>query len=474
MTRPRRLYKSGKEYYYLIKGKKVFVKVPDKVSQKQIQKVNIKNIITIPEARRIKRKRKKTGMTYEKKVDKNMVQGLSSYYSFVPERVVKPIQEQIASNLEKNIKKTDDTTVEKLTDIIGKLTAQSKLPVPAIENEPKVFEQGTAGFKFGRQEFTNLSDRERAMAAGNIVNSEPATPSPVDLGNLGSRGRILKPSAFRPTGQESKEDTRKGESKEPDRPTYSKPTRQQREEYLKKGESGLMPSLRNPKEEKGIPSSFSAASTKDSAGGIPKSDAERAREEARAFLKEEKPSGGDVDNGLYTDQVETIARKRLKHFVPVIANDQTENLMKYVKRGDKEFAFIINTDDSSESGRHWRCVYIDNRDDYKTVEYYDPLTETKMPENIRAITKKICMKMNPEMLFKFKSNAIRQQARSSSRCGIFCINFLEQRHNGIPFSEASGYDTFINELKSKGVDIDGSEKGEIELSKKIPMYSSYI
>ena len=82
--------------------------------------------------------------------------------------------------------------------------------------------------------------------------------------------------------------------------------------------------------------------------------------------------------------------------------------------------------------------------------------------------------MNPEMLFKFKSNAIRQQARSSSRCGIFCINFLEQRHNGIPFSEASGYDTFINELKSKGVDIDGSEKGEIELSKKIPMYSSYI
>ena len=148
--------------------------------------------------------------------------------------------------------------------------------------------------------------------------------------------------------------------------------------------------------------------------------------------------------------------------------------MKYVKRGDKEFAFIINTDDSSESGRHWRCVYIDNRDDYKTVEYYDPLTETKMPENIRAIAKKICMKMNPEMLFKFKSNAIRQQARTSSRCGIFCINFLEQRHNGIPFSEASGYDTFINELKSKGVDIDGSEKGEIELSKKIPMYSSYI
>ena len=43
MTRPRRLYKSGKEgdikYYYLIKGKKVFVNVPDKVSQKQVLKV---------------------------------------------------------------------------------------------------------------------------------------------------------------------------------------------------------------------------------------------------------------------------------------------------------------------------------------------------------------------------------------------------------------------------------------------------
>lgn len=412
MARPRRLYKSGDKYYYLIKGKKVFVKIPEKVSQKQIQKVNIRNIITIPEARRIKRKRTTKGMKYAKKVDKDMIkteEGLASYYSFKPERKIKQIQDQFASNIEK----TKDTTVDKLTDII-KLAVQSKLPVPAIEDK----EENGPLKDFGKDLFAALPEED-------------------------------------------------------DRPIYSKPTRQQREEFLKRGESAVMPSLRS-KPNKSIPSSFSASTSgTEQVAGIPKSDAELAREEARKFVKE-NPSGGDVENGLYTDEVETIARKRLKYFVPVIPNDQTNELMKYVKRGDKEFAFIINTDNSDEGGRHWRCVYIDNRDDYKTVEWYDPLTETPIPENVRQICKKICMKMNPEMLFKFKSNAIRQQAKTSSRCGIHCIRFLEARHNGVPFSEASGYDSFINELKSKGGELDGSVEGEKELSKKIPIYSSYI
>jgi hypothetical protein len=53
-----------------------------------------------------------------------------------------------------------------------------------------------------------------------------------------------------------------------------------------------------------------------------------------------------------------------------------------------------NTDDSDESGRHWRCVYIDNRDDYKTVEYYDSLTETKIPENV---TQKVIKTVNNKL-----------------------------------------------------------------------------
>lgn len=461
MTRPRRLYKSGKEadikYYYLIKGKKVFVKVPDKVSQKQIQKVNIKNIITIPEARRIKRKRKKTGMTYEKKIDKNMVQGLSSYYSFVPERVVKPIQEQFA----KNIEKTKDTTVEKLTGIIGKLAIQSKLPLATIEESKGQEEIPSSNIPNPRGPQAKIG---AAKLAERVYEKHKKIYPPFEEVDK------IMPSGVKKTGAQFILDNKlyKDTKKEFDKILESE----------KKKMAITPPSLSRTTSlnREGSETSIGSARSASSFG-------QRLVSAAKKFVagstiipedEDEVPSGGgNVEDGLYTDQVETIARKRLKHFVPVIANDKTEDLMKYVKRGDKEFAFIINTDDSGESGRHWRCVYIDNRDDYKTVEFYDSLTETKIPENVRAIAKKICIKMNPEMLFKFKSNAIRQQATTSSRCGIHCINFLEQRHNGIPFSEATGYDTFINELKSKG-DIDGSEKGEIELSKKIPMYQSYI
>ena len=42
MTRPRRLYQEGGNYYYLVGGAKKKIKVPDGISQKQLQKINIK------------------------------------------------------------------------------------------------------------------------------------------------------------------------------------------------------------------------------------------------------------------------------------------------------------------------------------------------------------------------------------------------------------------------------------------------
>ena len=71
----------------------------------------------------------------------------------------------------------------------------------------------------------------------------------------------------------------------------------------------------------------------------------------------------------------------MKHFVPCIASDQTSDLLQYVKRGDKEFSFVINTNPSKSNGSgkdgypvgHWTCVFIDNRDDYPSCEFFDPL-----------------------------------------------------------------------------------------------------
>ena len=485
MTRPKRLYKSDKGYYYIEKGKKVFVKVPKGVTDKQISRVNIRDIYIGEAPKRVKRRKRKKQLTYGRKVYTGMNRlDLGGISYFVPERQIKEIPDQIASNIraKKVIEDAKDTTVKKLTDIIDNIT-RSKQPIPAIEEFPTQRRIGKQGIEpvelVSPQTFVNLAQQgkpvvgESGLRAAFATSGTPSPTIPSPLTNIPT-GRLLRPKPIKPIQEDSKEDTRERLFKGmEDKPVYSKPSRQQYQEYLKKGESGLMPSLRNPIPEKAVPSSFSATTRgKQEVAGIPKSEAEIAREEARRFV--ENPSGGDIENGLYSDEVETIARKRLKYYVPVIANDETDELMKYVKRGDKEFAFIVNTDDSDEGGRHWRCIYIDNRDDYPSVEWYDPLTEMPMPKHIATACKKIAMKMNPEVLFKFKSNAIRQQSKMSSRCGIHCVRFLEDRHEGVSFPDATGYTQFIDEMKKGSGDIDGSDNGEKEVSKKIPTYSSYI
>ena len=115
-------------------------------------------------------------------------------------------------------------------------------------------------------------------------------------------------------------------------------------------------------------------------------------------------------------------------------------------------------------------VYIDNRDDYPSCEFYDPLAEGLPPKPVITIMRKIAKKMNPEKMFKYKQNLIRRQSYRTNRCGHHCIKFIEDRMNGIPFCEASGYDDFIQKHKGS----DGSDDGEKDLEKVLPKYNSYI
>ena len=60
MARPRRLYTDDKgKFYYIINKKRVFVKVPKGATQKQVQKVNVKTIVNLPETKRLKRRKKR-------------------------------------------------------------------------------------------------------------------------------------------------------------------------------------------------------------------------------------------------------------------------------------------------------------------------------------------------------------------------------------------------------------------------------
>jgi hypothetical protein len=191
-----------------------------------------------------------------------------------------------------------------------------------------------------------------------------------------------------------------------------------------------------------------------------------------------KGKGVGDDDGLYNDEIEKVIKKRVKDYVPVIAADKTDDLLKYVGRGDKRFGAIVNTADSSSDGTgrngnsigHWTAVYINNEDDFPSIEYFDPLVQSEIPDRLYNSLRKIARRMNPEMYFKFKPNMIRRQDIKKSSCGWHSMKFLDDRYNGIPFHDASGYDDFIEQNKGADNSLDG-EKDIDDYKKK---YNNYI
>jgi hypothetical protein len=189
--------------------------------------------------------------------------------------------------------------------------------------------------------------------------------------------------------------------------------------------------------------------------------------------------GHGEDDGLYNDEIEEIARRSIKNFVPVIASDEIDTLSKYVKPGQKRFAFIINTNPSTSDGSgadgerpgHWRAVYINNDDDFPTVEYFDPLCEGRIPNDLLKVIMKIARKMNPEVMFKYKQNMLQRQSKLTSSCGYHSLGFIEDRYNGVPYADATGYTDYMEKLNQVK---DDSRDGEKDVMKYIKKYESYI
>ena len=395
--RPNRLYVDEKTNrpYYIIDKKRKYIKVPKGVSMKQIQKVNIKNIIGEPVKRRIKRRKKPIKPQFGKKLVTSMVPGVLPSsgglptYVFQEKKPVQSIEDVVKAFVKKEPKLLKDAEIA---------------PTPKIKDKIP-FEELSEG--------ASIPIRRPGIEKIESIDLTPPIPrSPIP------RSPRLRDDAF-----------------EADR---ERRFRENEEKTL----GDMQRRLRINKKEK--------------------------------KEKEGKGKGDEDGDGLYNDEIEVIAQKRLKNFVPVIASDETSELLQYVKRGDKHFAFVINTDPSGSPGRHWTCVYIDNRDSYPSIEFFDPLAEGTPPNDIINISRKIAKKMNPEKMFKFKYNIIRRQSTKTNNCGHHCIKFLEDRYNGIPFCEASGYDDFIEHNKDKLKGADGSVMGEGDIKKMMPVYNSYI
>ena len=466
MVRPRRLYTDDKgKFYYIINKKKVFIKVPKGVSQKQIQKVNIRNIVTLPETKKIKRRKKKIKPKFGKVPSTNLsgllekqTQGGLPYYIF-KEKKDFPTLEEISKGVKqekqkeiKSEKPVSETTSPMLTAM--KPEPKTKEVVNLVSPSP----QKTSIFSY-------LNPFQKKKPPIEI----PSTPTSLQILPVQEKSSIDYVPYFEVMKDNNKLNVNKNVIKlfrekklaVPDEGTkeykdWKKNFDQARKLYL------------NTLEEQNIKESLLQSYPK-------------ANDNDLISTAELPILGKGVcsdDEGLYNDQIEKILTKRIKDFVPIIPADKTDELLDYVNSNTKRFGAIVNTADSSSDGTgengnslgHWTAIYINNEDDYPSIEYYDPLVEGDIPDRLYKSLRKIAKKMNPETLFKFKPNMIRRQDINTSSCGWFCLKFLDDRFNGIEFHEASGYSDFIEQHKGA----DGSKDGEKEIQDYKKKYCCYV
>ena len=147
------------------------------------------------------------------------------------------------------------------------------------------------------------------------------------------------------------------------------------------------------------------------------------------------------DDGMTGQEIETVLKKKLHTFIPVIACDEIPSLCKYINGNTQEFGFIINSDPHNKSGCHWRSIYISRPK--AEIDFYDSLTSEPTDECLTGL--KILMnKMNDPLYYVLKINRVKYQSNTTSTCGAFALKFLDDMYHGKKFKEATGYDDHIN------------------------------
>jgi len=66
---------------------------------------------------------------------------------------------------------------------------------------------------------------------------------------------------------------------------------------------------------------------------------------------------------------------------------------------------------------------------------------------------------------------LRRQSKLTSSCGHHSIKFLDDRYNGVPYADATGYTDYMERMNSAA---DDSQDGEKDIAKTIKKYESYI
>jgi len=152
---------------------------------------------------------------------------------------------------------------------------------------------------------------------------------------------------------------------------------------------------------------------------------------------------GSLMTGLFNDQIDQMLKDEPKYF-GCISRDEIHKLQL---DDNGKYGFVYNTVPSNKPTKyegHWRAIYIDLDDD-KSIDHYDSFGEPA-EEDIQEQIKKLLEPFNLPYYLKWKDNKIVNQRSNSSNCGFFCVNFLQDRFEGIPFVDSTG---FSNVMKSE-------------------------
>ncbi len=416
--RPKRVYKNTKgRYYYLINGKRKYIKTPKDMTDRKIFNINIKTYQPPSTSKKRKRRTKRRTMKYGNKVAGDMV----------------PLE-------------------RKTTGVVSQ-----QLPV-------YLFEPGKAvdTFLSKRDREKELKDEIKDLKLLTYVKPEVSKPE-------------LKRLTYNPPEKKGASESKEGKKREVrgvDVMLKAKDTIREfisslpeidsktahydnfKQYVLDNNMTDIQELMENKKTNKMILNAY------------------RPIRDIIVAERDMKGSGNDGSKALWNDELEKILKKKIKNdYVPVIPSDKTDDLLDHVYEGMPDFSFIINTAPSTSDGSsdgHWRAVYIDNNDDYKTIEYYDSLV-SRPEKTLVDVMRKIAKIINPTTTFLYKQNNLKNQSDSTDTCGYFAVRFLELRNNGVPFSEATGYDDYIAKHQP-----DASMEGEGKISEVVKIYNSYI
>jgi hypothetical protein len=476
--RPRRLFydKSKNKYYYLIEGKKTFIKTGD-VSQKQLVKINIKNIV--PTRAPMKRRREPaetTLITSSKKVAPTLLAPISA--NLTPNlnlfklKDSEKLGEKITS-LEKKIEVLSDTTK---TTIPKPSTPIPTTPAPPVPPRPGKSETGK---KKGIQMPNDVVDSLIATYSADAFPPKEWFDSEKDVvyGDYYLGVSLPKYEKARERWETNKRNIeavakRDAEAKRPP------PEKKKEEEPAKKGIMTMADLNKEPVRVRTYAEAFKEGLSKVTTALSPKSSKvapEPTRTSTLTTTEDDNPvDGGDINvpagapetkeengedemkttgtgkehendnDGIYNDELEQIFYDKLHKFVPVISSDEMGVIEKMVNKDTKKIGWIQNTDPRKSKGRHWVAYFINIPEG--EINYYDSLVENNgMPsaESMKGL-KKIIDKINPEFYLKFKNNLCRFQNPKSNNCGYFSLKFLLDRYSNIPFRECTGYDKVVD------------------------------